>query len=116
MPKILDLWTALDGRSFRPGRTKVWLVSRGAQIHGRSTTYWRLPDGTEKARDERIVLGPRSIGANAAEHQLSQRIRDFFDTHLKTVAPVISPNDESNFSYLLARVETDHKREFTASQ
>jgi integrase len=49
------------------------------------------------------------MGAKAAEHQLSQRIRDFFDTHLKTVAPVISPNDESNFSYLLARVEADHK-------
>jgi hypothetical protein len=94
MPKILDLWTALDGRSFRPGRNQGgWLDRRGAQIHGRFTTYWRLPDGTEKARDERIVLGPRSIGANAAEHQLSQRIRDFFDTHLKTVAPVISPND-----------------------
>jgi len=49
------------------------------------------------------------MGVKAAERQLSERIRDFFHAHLKTVAPAISPNDESNFAYLLARVEADRK-------
>jgi hypothetical protein len=107
MPKILDRsrWVLLPIGQDQGG----WLDRRGSQIHGRFTTYWRLPDGTEKARDERIVLGPRSIGVKAAEHQLSERIRKFFDTHLKTLAPAITPNDESNFTYLLARVEADRK-------
>jgi integrase len=107
MPKILDRsgWTLLPIGQDQGG----WLDRRGAQIHGRFTTYWRLPDGTQKARDERIVLGPRSMGAKAAEHQLSERIREFFATHIKTVAPTISPNNESNFAYLLARVEADRK-------
>ena len=107
MPKILDRsrWVLLPIGQDQGG----WLDRRGSQIHGRFTTYWRLPDGTEKARDERIVLGPRSIGVKAAEHQLSGRIREFFDTHLKTLAPAITPNDESNFTYLLARVEADRK-------
>ena len=83
--------------------------SRSCLAHGRFTTYWRLPDGTQKARDERIVLGPRSIGVKAAEHRLSERIREFFDAHLATVAPAITPNDESDFAYLLARVEADRK-------
>ena len=107
MPKILDRsrWVLLPIGQDQGG----WLDRRGSQIHGRFTTYWRLPDGTEKARDERIVLGPRSIGVKAAEHQLSERIREFFDTHLKALAPAITPNDESNFTYLLARVEADRK-------
>src|SRR5579863_569675 len=107
MPKILDRsrWVLLPIGQDQGG----WLDRRGSQIHGRFTTYWRLPDGTEKARDERIVLGPRTIGVKAAEHQLSERIREFFDTHLKTLAPAITPNDESNFTYLLARVEADRK-------
>src|ERR1017187_6759252 len=107
MPKILDRsrWTLLPIGQDQRG----WLDKRGSQIHGRFTTYWRLPDGTQKARDERIILGPRSTGAKAAERQLAERIRDFFDTHLKTVTPIISPNDESNFAYLLARVEADRK-------
>jgi integrase len=105
MPKILDRsrWTLLPIGRDQGG----WLDRRGAQIHGRFTTYWRLPDGTQKACDERIVLGPRSMGAKAAEHKLSERIREFFDTHIKTVALAISPNNESDFAYLLARVEAD---------
>lgn len=107
MPKILDRsrWTLLPIGQDQRG----WLDRRGSHIHGRFTTHWRLPDGTQKARDERIILGPRSTGAKAAGRQLAERIRDFFDTHLKTVTPIISPNDESNFAYLLARVEADRK-------
>ena len=107
MPKILDRsrWVLLPIGHDQGG----WLDRRGSQIHGRFTTYWRLPDGTQKARDERIVLGPRSIGVKAAEHQLSERIREFFDAHLAKVAPAITPNDESDFAYLLARVEADRK-------
>ena len=107
MPRILDRsrWTLLPIGQDQRG----WLDGRGSQIHGRFTTRWKLPDGTEKARDERIVLGPRAMGVKAAERQLSERIRDFFHAHLKTVVPAISPNDESNFAYLLARVEADRK-------
>jgi hypothetical protein len=107
MPRIFDRsrWILLPIGQDQGG----WLDRRGSQIHGRFTTRWKLPDGTEKAHDERIVLGPRSMGAKAAERQLSERIRDFFKTHLKTFAPTISPNEESNFVYLLARVETDLK-------
>lgn len=107
MPKILDRsrWTLLPIGQDQRG----WLDRRGSQVHGRFTTYWRLPDGTQKARDERVVLGPRSTGTKAAERQLSERIREFFDTHVKTGGPVASPNDESNFGYLLARVEADRK-------
>jgi integrase len=107
MPKILDRsrWILLPIGQDQGG----WLNRRGSEIHGRFTTRWKLPDGTEKAHDERIVLGPRSMGAKAAERQLSERIRDFFDTHLKAVATAVSPNDQSNFAYLLARVEADRK-------
>jgi hypothetical protein len=44
-----------------------------------------------ESHDERIVLGSRSMGVKAAE-----RIRDFFETHLKSSAPAASPNDESS--------------------
>ena len=86
-----------------------WLHERGAEIHGRFTTYWRLPGGSEKTCDERIVLGPRSIGKKAAERRLHERIRDFFETHLKTAIAVVNPNYDSNFAYLLARVEADRR-------
>jgi hypothetical protein len=110
MPRIFDRsrWTLLPVGQDQSG----WLNRRGAEIHGRFTTRWTLPDGTEKSHDERVVLGPRSIGVKAAERQLSERIRDFFHTHLKTTTPAISPNDESNFAYLLARVEADRKADW----
>jgi len=113
MPKIFDRsqWTLLPIGKDQRG----WLDRRGSEIHGRFTTRWKLPDGTEKSHDERIVLGSRSIGVKAAERQLSERIRDFFETHLKSSAPAASPNDESNFAYLLARVEADRKADWKKS-
>jgi integrase len=110
MPRIFDRsrWTLLPVGQDQSG----WLDRRGAEIHGRFTTRWSLPDGTQKSHDERVVLGPRSIGVKAAERQLAERIRDFFHTHLKATVPAISPNDESNFAYLLARVEADRKADW----
>jgi hypothetical protein len=113
MPKIFDRsqWTLLPIGKDQRG----WLDRRGSEIRGRFTTRWKLPDGTEKSHDERIVLGSRSIGVKAAERQLSERIRDFFEAHLKSSAPASSPNDESNFAYLLARVEADRKADWKKS-
>src|ERR1051326_6793906 len=93
MPKIFDRsqWTLLPIGKDQRG----WLDRRGSSIHGRFTTRWKLPDGTEKSHDERI--------------------RDFFETHLKSSAPAASPNDESNFAYPLARVEADRKADWKKS-
>jgi hypothetical protein len=101
MPKVLDRsrWTLLPIGQDQSG----WLDRRGSQLHGRFTTRWKLPDGTEQSHDERIVLGPRSIGVKTGQRQLAERIRDFFQTHLKAAAPAISPNEDTNFAYLLGR-------------
>lgn len=107
MPKIL----ARSGWALLPvgQNQRGWLNKRDSEIHGRFTTYWRLPDGSEKPCDERVVLGPRSMGTKAAERLLAERIRDFFETHLKTVIPVVNPNDDSTFAYLLGRVEAERR-------
>src|SRR6266852_9634288 len=107
MPKLLDRsgWVLLPVGQNQRG----WLNKRDSEIHGRFTTYWRMPEGTEKACDERVILGPRSMGGKAAERLLAERIRDFFETHLKTVIPVVNPNDDSTFAYLLARVEAERR-------
>ena len=110
MPKILNRsgWALLPVGQNQHG----WLNKRDSEIHGRFTTYWRLPDGSEKTCDERVVLGPRSIGTKGAERLLAERIRDFFETHLKTVVPVVNPNDDSTFAYLLAKVEAERRSDW----
>ena len=77
MPKILDRsrWILLSIGQDQGG----WLDRRGSQIHGRFTTYWRLPDGTQKARDERIHLG----GTKLCAAQLPARVLAAFGGAVK---------------------------------
>jgi integrase len=113
MPKKIDRtnWILLDhGRDQRG-----WLETVGAKLYGSFRTRWRLPDGSEHDRRERVHLGGASLGVKLGQRLLVEKIGEFFNANLSALGRPAKATPDESFAWLLDRVKESRGADWKAN-
>ncbi len=96
MPKKTDRtgWKLLPDGQLQDG----WLEESSGSTWGVFRTYWRLPDGTERERKEKVKLGLATMGKKKAQADLRAAIAKFYEEGLRPPSLPPKATPQSTFS------------------